>query len=187
MAATLRSQTGSTSTATSDRKGQRAAERVFHIQEDRIAAERRCVRANMRHHDEVSRVLDGLACIAVIGMIIPGTVGEDQIRLPRSNPADQVVADFEVRPQTSVGMAEHLVFGNAEAERRFGRFRLSGPGSGSGGSSWWPAPPSVTETNLTSCPKAANRAAVPAKPISQSIGMSPYAENSHSCRLTNSQ
>jgi hypothetical protein len=73
----------------------RPAKMVFQVQKDRVPPERSDVWANVRNDHEVRGVLDQLSGIAMVGMVVVGTVCKDQIRFPSPNLSDDLPARFQ--------------------------------------------------------------------------------------------
>ena len=91
---------------------------VLVIQEDRILAQRGDVGHQRRNHNHISGILNQDAGVAVVGMVVVGTRGEDDIRVPFADLADNLFADIEGGEQLAVVVAEHFIF-DAEAARGF--------------------------------------------------------------------
>ena len=135
---------------------------------------RRRVRREIRRRDDDGRVFGELADRAVIRMVVPWTVGQDDVGLPVANQIGHLLPRLEIRHQLAVVDVEHL---GLDAELRVARldFRLAPLRERAAGLREMADVAVGQRDELDLVPRAANRAAVPANFSSASSGCAPKA------------
>lgn len=98
-------------------------EMVLQVKENGISPQRSRVGAYGRNDHQIGGILNQLGRVAMIGMIVVGAVGEDDIRPPIPNLADDIPAGLNVRDQLSVMMIEQLGRLDAQSPGRLLGFR----------------------------------------------------------------
>ena len=103
-------------------EGNRQTERILQVEERRILPQRRRFRADMRHHDQVGRILHQLPGVAMVRMIIPGTVRDHGVRFPGPDLPDDLMACSDGWKQLPIGIVQNLFRSNPQPPGRFLRF-----------------------------------------------------------------
>ena len=78
----------------------------------------------MRHRDHVRRVLHQHADVAVVGVVVPRAVRDDDVGLPLANEPRDLLAVLQVRFEFAVVNVEHLA---RDAENLVGLLHLREP------------------------------------------------------------
>jgi hypothetical protein len=96
-------------------------ELVRHVGDHRIFPERRHLRADRRHSHHVRGIAHQLRRVAMVGVIVVGAVGDNQVRPFLADQGDEPVAGLERRQQGAVRKIEDVI-ANAQHAPRSGRF-----------------------------------------------------------------
>jgi hypothetical protein len=89
-------------------KGIRLLEAVARIEKERIFLQGRHITANIGHSDHEGSILDENTDIAMIGMIVPRAMRDDDVRPPLADDADDLLAVLQRRHQFAIVNVEHL-------------------------------------------------------------------------------
>src|SRR5215471_9264424 len=83
-------------------------EMIFEIEKDGVQAKRRDVGANVGDHDEIGGILHELCCIAMVRVIVVGTMREDHVGFPTPDLPDDLPARLQLWEQLSIVVIQYL-------------------------------------------------------------------------------
>ena len=83
-------------------------ERILHVSDDGHVTKVWDIGADCRDGEEVRSIQDELGGIAVVGVVVPRSVSNDEVGVESSYKADELVADFLRRLQSCIFVFEDL-------------------------------------------------------------------------------
>src|SRR5580704_12742477 len=92
---------------------------VLKVKKQRIAPKRLSIRADVRNHHKIRRILNELAGVTMVRMVVPGTVRHDDIGAPSANLADDLLTGIQGRSQLAVSIRENFSLGDPQAVSGF--------------------------------------------------------------------
>ena len=98
----------------------RLRETVGEIEKQRVLAQRRGIRDEVRHRDHVGRVLHQHAGIAVVGVVVVRTGRDHDVGVPLADLADDLNAHIQPGRELAVVVVEHFVVDAQPAARFLG-------------------------------------------------------------------
>ena len=103
-----------------ERRGE--LKRILQIQKQRVMPKGRGIRTEARDHHQVGRILNQLAGVAMIRMIIPGAMRQDDIGVPAPDTANDIFPGVQRRQQLAVVVPEDFGFRDPQTSSSFPGF-----------------------------------------------------------------